>query len=340
MTGDGSAPTAGLDAVLALLRCNGVIGPGGTWTLDQLAGGWSRHTHLLREASGSRSFIVRVKPPDSLLETDLPQEYRVYAAAADAGVPVPRVHGLDPSPDTALGGPYFVMDRAPGHSPLVWRRRDREALEANWAGSRSIATDVVANLAAIHDVPVDGLGFLAPPLSFRQVVEQWRTTYDKNATMDDPVVEEAFAWVLDREPDPVAPSLVHADFRIGNMLLHEERVSAVIDWELAYLGDPRFDIGYAAMPYYAGKFVHDGSRLVGAFAAHDWFVAEYERLRGVEVDREAVRTYTVQGILQLITIIGIGLRHVADGRSDDPRMAWNRFVVPGLRQDMVRLMHW
>jgi aminoglycoside phosphotransferase (APT) family kinase protein len=329
-----------LEEVLALLRAAGVADTTGNWQLTQLAGGWSRHTHLLSDETGTGRYVVRVRPPDALLDTDLEREYRVYAAAGAAGVPVPAVRALNPSPTTALGGPYFVMDLAPGRSPLVWRTSDRTALEQNWRGSRSVATDVVSTLAAIHDVPLADLAFLGPPLSFREVVERWRATYDAHAMIDDPVVEEAFAWVLSRDPGPAAPGLVHADFRTGNLLLHEDRVSAVIDWELAYLGDPLFDIGYAAMPYYAGKFVHPGSRLLGGFADLDWFVAEYARLRGVEVDRETIRTYTVQGILHLIAIIGIGLRLFADGRSSDPRMAWNRFVLPGLRQDMVRLMGW
>jgi aminoglycoside phosphotransferase (APT) family kinase protein len=343
-TRPGTPPGAGTDAlaaVLDVLRAAGVD-TAGSWRITQLAGGWSRHTHLLTggDGVGERAYIVRVKPTGALLETDLVREYRVYAAAGAAGVPVPRVYGVDPQADTALGGPFFVMDRVAGRSPLVWRHGDRSALEANWAGSRSVADGVVAALAATHEVPVADLGFLGPPQSFREVVQRWRDTYDEHATVEDPVVAEAFEWVLARDPGPVEPRLVHADFRIGNVLLHDERVTAVIDWELAYLGDPLFDLGYAAMPYYAGKFVAPGSPLVGAFAEADWFVAEYERLRGVRVDREAVRTYTVLGTLQLVTIIAMGLALVARGRSSDTRLAWNRFVVPGLRQDMVRLMGW
>ena len=341
MTCDEADTDARLNAVLTLLRTNGVTDTDGGWSLTQLAGGWSRHTHLLRELTGPRRYIVRVRTPGSLLETDLLQEYRVYAAAAENGVPVPRVHGVDPAPVTALGGPFFVMDHVEGHSPLVWRGRDRAELESNWAASRSIATEVVACLAAIHAVPVEGtLDFLAPSLSFEQVVQRWRAIHDKNYLVDDPVVDEAYEWVLSRVPDPVAPCLVHGDFRIGNMLLHDQRLAAVIDWELAYLGDPCYDIGYAAMPYYAGKFVQPGSALVGAFAEQGWLIAEYERLRGVPVDREAVRTYTVLGTLQLIAILTTGLRKFTENATGDPRMAWNRFVLPGLRQDMVRLMGW
>jgi aminoglycoside phosphotransferase (APT) family kinase protein len=328
-----------LTEILELLAATGTDTTG-QWRLTQLAGGWSRHTHLLVERESDRGYIVRVKPPAALLDTDLEREYRIYAAAGRAGVPVPVVHALRSGADNAFGGPYFVMDRAPGRSPMVWRSRDRSELEENWRTSRSVATDVVAALAAIHDIPVSELTFLGPPQSFTDVVSQWRATYEKNALLDDPIVDEAYEWVLARDPGPCSPSLVHADFRIGNILLADEQVSAVIDWELAYLGDPLFDLGYAAMPYYGGKFVRPGSKLIGAFADPEWFAEDYGRRRGVEIDPETIRTYTVQGTLQLIAIIGIGLRQFADGENTDPRMAWNRFVVPDLRQDLVRLMGW
>jgi aminoglycoside phosphotransferase (APT) family kinase protein len=333
-----TGPTA-LDAVLDVLSAQG-IDTAGTWSLTQLAGGFSRHTHLLSERGGDRAFVVRVKPPGGLLDTDLEREFGIYAAAGMAGIPVPVVHGLQNDADNPLGGPFFVMDRAPGRSPLVWRSRDRAELEENWRTSRSVATELVEALAAVHEIPAADLEFLGPPVGFTDLVDRWRSTYRANVDVADPVVDEAYEWVLSREPDPRPPSLVHADFRIGNVLLQEGRVSAVIDWELAHMGDPLFDIGYAAMPYYAGKFVQGGSDLLGAFADQQWFVETYAELRGIDVDPEAVRTYTVLGTLSLVAIIGVGLRQFATGRTSDPRMAWNRFVLPDLRQDMIRLMDW
>jgi aminoglycoside phosphotransferase (APT) family kinase protein len=312
----------------------------GDWDLTQLAGGFSRHTHLLTERRGGRGFVVRVKPPGGLLDTDLGREYEIYSTAGVAGLPVPAVHGFRAEADSALGGPFFVMDRAPGRSPLVWRGKDRAELEENWRTSRSVATGLVETLAAMHDISAADLGFLGPAVGFAELVDRWRTTYHDNVDVADPIVDEAYEWVLSRDPGPSTPSLVHADFRIGNVLLDAGRVTAVIDWELAYLGDPLFDLGYLAMPYYAGKFTGGGSPLVGAVADADWFAETYATLRGVEVDPETVRTYTVLGTLSLIAIIGIGLRQFATGNTTDPRMAWNRFVLPDLRQDMVRLMGW
>lgn len=312
------------------------------WVLAQLAGGWSRRTWLLSdgEPAPGRAFVVRVKPPASLLDSDLEREYRLYRAAASAGVKVPTPHGIELATGGPLGGSWFVMDWVPGAAPVAWQRRDRAALEADWAAGGGLGRDLVETLAAIHAVPVRELGFLGPPRTFDGCVEVWERTYRREHLVRDPVVEDAFAWLREREPDPVPAALVHGDYRIGNTMIDGGAIAAVVDWELAYLGDPRYDLGYVSLDYLAGKFIEPGSALLGAVADRDWFFAAYERLRATSVDPEVVRTYSVLGALALVCILLTGVRTYVDGRTSDVRMAWNRYAVPGLRQDMVRLMAW
>jgi aminoglycoside phosphotransferase (APT) family kinase protein len=332
-------------AVLDMLVTAGRLDPaerGRPWEMRQLAGGWSRHTWLLSEGEPApgRAFVVRVRPPGSLLDTDLEREYRLYAALADAGVRVPTPYGMEPATDSPLGGPWFVMDWAAGSAPVTWQRRDRAALEADWAAGRGLATDLVETLGQIHAVPSTALEFLGPPRTFATCVDRWQQTYLQDRLVRDPVVEDAFAWLREREPDPVPPALVHGDYRIGNTMIADGRITAVVDWELAYLGDPRYDLGYVSLDYLAGKFIEPGSALLGAVADRDWFFAAYERLRGTRVDPEVVRTYSALGALALICILLTGIRSYAEGRTTDVRLTWNRFAVPGLRQDLVRLMGW
>ena len=95
-----------------------------------------------------------------------------------------------------------------------------------------------------------------------------------------------------------------------------------------------------SLDYLAGKFLRPGSRLLCATAERDWFLAEYQRRRGVLVDEEVVRSYSVLGALMLISILLTGMRYFHDGSTTDIRMAWGRFAIPGLRQDVARLMEW
>jgi aminoglycoside phosphotransferase (APT) family kinase protein len=331
------------DATLEGMRAAGAVGARARVTeLTQMEGGWSRHSWALKvddPEAGELDLIVRVRPPGALLDTDLAQEYRTYALLADEPVPTPPLYCLVDVEDTPFGGPFFVMGRLPGWSPNVWRRRDRVGLESDWEGERGYAEDLVAALAAIHALPAERLdGVIAR--DFGATLDHWHEVHRSMALIDDPVIEEAYAWARSREPDPVAPRLVHGDYRIGNCLIDAGRITGVLDWELSFVGDPRFDFGYIALDYHAGKMAKPGSPLLNAVAERDWFFERYAEVTGQPVDPEVVRTFSVVGALMLSAILVTGIHEYSRGQTDDIRLAWTRFALPCLRQDLIRLMGW
>jgi aminoglycoside phosphotransferase (APT) family kinase protein len=316
------------------------------FTLDdirQLSGGWSRHSYVVVATDRSdqkREFVVRVRPVGALLHTDIGVEFRTYQVLSDKPIPTPRVHGYQESADNPFGGPFFVMDKVDGWAPSVWQRDHRELLEHNWKTSRSLAEDLLDIVERIHTVPVDRCDGVVPRRGYLDLVRYWQSIYESMRLTRDPIVEEAFAWLVDRVPADEQLGLVHGDYRIGNTMISDDRIAGVLDWELAYVGDTRFDLGYISLEYMAGKFLRPGSQLLCATASRDWFMAEYQRRRGVDVDGEVVRTFSVLGALMLISILLTGMRYFHEGSTSDIRMAWGRFAIPGLRQDAVRLMGW
>jgi len=327
------------DALAAGLRSVGELGE--REQIDavvQLSGGWSRHSYEAR--AGDRSYIVRVKPPGGLLDTDLVAEYAIYDGLQDSGVAIPRVYFLDGADDTPFGGPYFVMGRVNGRAANTFRVSDRQWLEENWRDSRSIATDVAANLATLHGVDAEHLADAIPRLGYDEVVARWQAVYEEKHITRDPITEEAFVWLAERVPADTWTGLVHGDYRVGNALVEDGRVTAVLDWELAYIGDVRFDLGYLALDRVAGKHLRPVTPLLNAIADKEWFLAEYERLTGKPVDREVVRTFSVLGVMMLLATTYLGIWMHVHGRTDDFRMAWNRFGSPGLRQDLTHLLDW
>lgn len=338
------AAAAKVAAALAVMRGAGsASGEARVTAMEQMEGGWSRHSYALTVTepdADQREFVLRARPAAPLLDTDIVQEHRTYVLLADEPVAIPRVHGLDASEDTPFGGPFFVMDRLPGEAPNVWRQRDRQALEEDWAGPQGVAGDYVTNLAGIHAVDVSDLDRAIAPRGFLQAVDHWQDVQQRVQLLRDPVVEAAFAWVRDREPDPIEPCLVHGDYRIGNCLVDRGRITGVLDWELSTVGDPRFDLGYMSLQYFSGKFTSPGSELLGAVADAEWLHERYESLSGRRIDLDVVRTFSVLGALALIAIMNTGIRVYADGGTSDIRMAWSRFVLPGLRQDLAGLMEW
>jgi len=310
---------------------------------EQLEGGWSRFSHIAvvhAPDAAERRYVVRVKAPYGLFDTDIIAEYNVFAGLQELALPTPRVFGLYDAVDNAFGGELFVMEFLPGSAVNVWRARDHALLQEDWAGARGIATDMVAYAARIHSISVGQAPAGVPHITYAEQVERWYATYAEAGFNRDPVLEEAFWWLRDNAPRDARPGLVHGDFRIGNMLIDSGRVSAILDWELAYVGDVRFDLGYVATDYMAGKHLRPKTQLLGAVAEREWFFGEYERLTGAPLDREAVRTFSVLGLVSLMAMTYKGLRRYVDGRNRDFRRAWARYGLPGMREELTELMGW
>ncbi len=335
-------PRAG--AVSAALRRAGELGEDdGVTALEQLVGGWSRHSFVARAelaGGGSRAYVVRVKPRGALLDTDLELEYQLFAALEREAIALPRVFAFDAAPDTPFGGPFFVMEHVEGRSPGMFTRADRGWLAEDWDGPKGIAEDMVANLARIHGLRGEQLPDALPELDFLAVVDRWRAVYEEKRLVRDPVVEEAFGWLAERRPAEAWTGLVHGDYRAGNTLIADGRVRAILDWELTYRGDVRFDLGYLVIDRGAGKHLRSRSPLMGSFADEDWFLARYEALTGREIDREVLRTFEMLAITMLLATQFTAVWMYHHGHTSDFRMAWSRFSFAGLRQDMARLMGW
>lgn len=307
-------------------------------SVTQMAGGWSRHTHLV--TTSKRALVVRVRPAGALLDTDLGLEYRIYAALRTADVRTPEVYAYVPSGEGPFGGPFIVMEHIPGTAPNMYDRADQRWLAENFAGDRAIAQDMVGNLAEIHALEPARLPTGLPVLDFAAVVARWRAVYERRRLIRDPVIEEAFAWVAGRAPAVPWTGLVHGDYRIGNVLVQHGRVQAILDWELCYEGDVRFDLGYQAMPRAAGKHLRARSPLMGAYADRAWFLNRYAELTGRVVSEADLATFSMLGIMMLLATQLTATWMYAYGDTTDVRMAWSRFSFPGLRQDMIELMGW
>ena len=312
--------------------------------ITQLEGGWSRWSHIADAtgAEGERRYVVRVKAPSGLFDTDIVVEYDLFRALEAVDVRTPRAFGLSKQADNPFGGEFFVMEFLSGHAPNLWRARDHEALAASWReGGRGIARDTVATLATIHAVEQDAVPANVPRISYAEQLAHWQGMYEDNFLVRDPILEEAFAWLASRPPGPDPPiGLVHGDYRMGNTLIEDDRVTAVLDWELAYVGDVRFDVGYFALDYTAGKHLRPKTALTGGVADRAWFLEEYERLTGRALDREVVATYSAMGLASLMAMTAVGIRRYHEGRTTDVRRVWARWGLPGMRQELAQLMGW
>ncbi|MBM4265584.1 MAG: phosphotransferase family protein [Deltaproteobacteria bacterium] len=258
----------------------------------------------------ARSFVALVFRPAGSGQRafEAVSEAELLRAAARAGVPVPAVICAGEAP---LGRPFYVMDRIEGET--IGRRLVREERFA--AARARLPRQLGEALAAIHRVPVHDLAFLPRPKPGVTVAQaetdRLEELYRVIAVEPHPVFELAFRWLRANLPETRATTLVHGDFRIGNVIVDEhEGLRAVLDWELAHAGDPVQDLAWACVRSW--RFGADALTFGGVGRREELFAA-YEEAGGQRVDPSAVRFWEVFGNLNWGVITLIQVRGFLDG---------------------------
>ncbi|MER7011837.1 phosphotransferase family protein [Saccharopolyspora sp. NPDC000359] len=222
----------------------------GPLTGELVQGGRSNLTYLVGD--GQQQWVVRRPPLGHVLATahDMGREFRVLSALAGTDVPVPGTHLLCQD-DSVLGAPFYVMEYVPGtvyRSPkLTEQLAPQQRAELSWQ-----LVDVLADLHAIDPDPV-GLGDFGRPAGFlERQVRRWSKQLAASRSRDLDGVEELATRLADHVPTTPRAGIVHGDYRLDNVIVgDDQRIRAVLDWEMATLGDPLTDLGLLAV-YWEG----------------------------------------------------------------------------------------
>lgn len=206
-----------------------------------IAGGKSNLTY--RVGDGTSSWVVRRPPLGHVLATahDMAREFRVMSALQGTAVPVPRTFGLCLD-ESVIGAPFYLMQDVAGHT----YRLAAELAAVGPERTRVISTGLVDTLADLHriDPAAVGLADFGRPEGFlARQVRRWKQQLDASYTRDLPAADELFARLVAAVPVESAARIVHGDYRLDNVIVgDDDRPAAVIDWEMATLGDPLTDL--------------------------------------------------------------------------------------------------
>lgn len=278
----------------------------------KLAGGASREIWAFdAHVDGTHlPLVLRRDPGDTTLQTQRRDEFQVQAVAFAAGVPVPRPYWLAEDA-SELGAPGYVMARIDGET--LPRRLLRD--EA-YAGARAaLPAQLGAILARIHaiDVATPALGCLAAPAPGEvpavAEIERYEQLYHGLAPEPHPVFELALRWLRRHAPTATQRALVHGDYRIGNVIFGPDGVRAILDWELAHIGDPAEDLGWLCVR--AWRF--GGPLPVGGLATREVLLDAYREAGGEAIAPERLRFWEVFGNLKWAIICIAQARTHLDG---------------------------
>lgn len=248
------------EAALARWLSEAVPGQPQLEAVEKFAGGQSNPTYRVDSDAGS--YVLRRKPFGSLLPSAhaVEREYRLYSALAPVGFPVPRPVALCEDA-SVIGVPFFLMELVEGR--IFWDSTLPELPRESRAHCYEGMADTLAKLHGI-DYEAAGLSTFGRPGQYMQrQVERWAKQYRASQTEEIPEVEKLISWLPDSIPDQTGNSIIHGDYRIDNMIFSSEDllVKAVLDWELATIGDPLADFAYFALPWVLDRGV--GAGLVG-----------------------------------------------------------------------------
>lgn len=302
--------------------------------LRRLSGGASQESwrFTLAGPDGEEDLVLRRAPGGEARATaafvDLPTEAALLRAAGEAGVPVPALRWTLAAEDGL--GPGYVMRAVEGETLPRKILRDAAFDEVR----PRLARECGRILARLHATPERSLPEL-PQLDAAPQLKQLRSLYDGFGERR-PVLELAFRWLGDRAPACERPTLVHGDFRNGNLMVGPDGVRAVLDWELAHAGDPMEDLGWLCVPSWRFGEI---DRPVGGFGDREDLFAGYAEVAGAEVDPDRVHYWEVFGVLRWGVICLIQAFTHLSGRQRSMELAAVGRRVSETEIDLLQLLH-
>lgn len=276
----------------------------GVESLRRLTGGASRETWSFDALRGDGSvvaMILRRDPPGTNRPGGMAHEAAALRAAKAAGVPEPTLYLHDDDPAT-LGAPFILMERLEGETIARRILREPRYEEARRFMAHQCG-EILAQIHSISTAEVPGLPEMDPLSSCEEGLRALPEPH--------PALELGFRWLTkNRPPDSGRRTVVHGDFRTGNLIIGEDGVRGVLDWEIVHYGDPVEDLGWFCV-----KVWRFGSPFpAGGFGSYEDLLAGYQAGGGPRLDLATLRWWEALGTLRWgLGCVGQARRHL-DGQ--------------------------
>jgi len=275
------------------------------------------------------------RPPYPPSAHDVVREARILEALHPAHLPVPRVLAICEDPEV-LDAPFYVMEYVPGYvlSTSMPAQLDRAAAR------RAIGPTLIDALAELHAVEParHGLESIGRPDGYlERQLRRFGSIWDETATRAVPDVDRVARWLADNIPRSGPASVVHGDFRLGNVILRigqPVELAAVLDWEMATLGDPLADLGYLLASWPDPGDSHTPIRALSAVTRGNGFMRRDALLRRYEArtgrDLAAIGWYVTFALWKAAVFLEASYSRYRAGTSSDPYFAGLEHGVPQL----------
>ncbi len=309
---------------------------GGPVEVERWGEGHSNVTFLVRRDDDEWVLRRPPRPPYPPRAHDVLRECAFISGLAGSDVPVPRIV-LSCDDPGVIGEPFYVMERVDGH---VIRDVVPEPLRGEGANA-TIADELIDGLVALHaadwrglDLPLRGS---ADTYLARQVA-LWHSQWERNKVREVPAIDAVGRWLTEQLPATQRLTIVHGDYKLDNVVFAPDgppRLAAILDWEMATVGDPLADLGFLAATWLGEG---DPESLLGlsrvtaspGFPGSATLVERYAAATGLDVS--ALHWYQALALWKLAILLEGSYRRFRDGTDDDPFFATLLDGVPAVAE--------
>jgi len=277
---------------------------------------WAFDAHTA--SGGEHACILLAQVAGKHVESDTAEEYAVLRAMNGHGVCAPAALGLDTTGEVA-GGPALVLARMSGEASAVDFLK--LAPEVGFAATSELARET----AKLHAFDWQGAGLKAAPNPVLHEIEQWESRFLSHRLEPLPALAALFRWLKANVPVPARLSLIHGDLRPGNFLFEGAKITGLLDWEMAHIGDPAEDIAWIYRALWSPE----------KFLSFDGFAAQHAQLSGIATPRRNLTYYRIFSEVKFATISVSAAASYAAGATENLRHIDRAAKIP----EAVRLCH-
>lgn len=320
-------------------------------SVARLGGGASKEQFaftLTKPTGAADRFVLRMDPMEGITETSRAREYEILNAMQGT-VPVPRPLWLD-AEGAHFGRPAVIMEFISG-TP----KPSTMTLSVTGLGTvlgdplrGQVRPQYLDMLAKIHnfdwagaDLPSYAAPTVDPKQATRWLVKFWKELLEQDALVREPVIRLATQWLEENIPDCEKLSFVHGDFRTGNYLFDEQsgKVTAMLDWEMSYIGDFHADLGWLLQPVF-GTRINGVFRVSDIFEGEEDFIAAYQAASGNHVNRQTLHYFKVfNDWKSYILVSALGMRAAREQHNhQDVLLTFLAATGPMFVADLAKLL--
>ena len=303
--------------------------------LVHTAVGWSHEIYVFYanwvEDGGHhrKGFCLRKEPGAGLLRelSDLKEQFLVLKALEKTPAPTPEAYWYEEDA-SLLGGPFLVMEKIEGEATNPWSKAGKQ-FYAEAAKRGTLPRSFVEALASLHNLDwrAAGLDFIGVPGGGRDFalreIAKWEGLIRQSLRKPEPVLTEILMWLKANAPQVQRLAFVHGAYRTGNLMIRDDAISAIIDWELQVIGDPMYDVAYVL-----SDLNREGSPLLSCVVEREFFLDYYQQLTGLTIDLEVCRYYEILYMMRSTAFWLSASGLFAEGRNKDLRLARTTYSVP------------